>query len=73
MRQIKRDAKAPRRRIFVVFDDPSMRAAIGDALDPLYHLVKVRSVKLARDLFLESNGYFDAMIVTCLLAPKRRE
>ena len=50
-----------------------MRIAIGDALDPLYHLVKVRSVKLARDLFLESNGYFDAMIVTCLLAPKRRE
>lgn len=66
-----RDATPPRRRrIFVVYDDSSMRTFLADALDAHYETVKTRSVKVARDLFLESDGYFDAMIVTCLVSPK---
>jgi len=72
MGRVKQDAKSSRRRICVVFDDPSVRTFLTEALDPLYHVAKTRSVSAARHLFLDSNGYFDAMIIACLLPPKRR-
>jgi AraC-like DNA-binding protein len=54
-----------------VFDDPFMGTFLTEALDSQYHVVKTRRVSDARNLLMVSNAYFDAMIVTCLISPKR--
>jgi len=66
-----RDPSPRRRRILVVYDEPTTRNPVVKALGRAHHVVETGDQKSAVGLVAASGRYFDVVILTCLAARNR--